>query len=227
MHYTQDYSFDYGSVHFTGMESYINYDGYMFDVYGNESFIPSQLQWLENDLQNAAESEARVIFYHKDFANQIDLENMNIDMALYGHIHSNSGNINSPPYNLATAAVCDKTRAFRVIHVNSAVLQPNQTVYAGSSGENFTVDYLPENTGFHDSVTAIISNQYNLDFYHGLLKFVMPKGEINYTVQNGNLLQTDLSGDFAICYVNVSIPANQNISVSVVANSSLGFEQDN
>jgi len=39
-------------------------------------------------------------------------------MALWGHIHSNSGDINTHPYNLATAAVCDGKRAYRIIKVN-------------------------------------------------------------------------------------------------------------
>ncbi len=222
-YYTQDYSFDYGSVHFTGLEAYVNYDGYLYNIYGEESFIQSQLQWLENDLINASSSDARVVFYHMDFADQLNLGSLNIDMTLWGHIHRNSGNIYTTPWNLATAAVCDGNRAFRIINVNNGVLQPNETNYAGYSGENLSIDYFPSNSGTADSVIAIIQNQYDLDFHNGLIKFVMPGGYSEYSIQNGELLQVDASGNAAICYVKVNIPANDDISVTISTTTSSGL----
>ncbi len=223
--YTQDYSFDYGPVHFTGLEAYYNYDGFLYNIYGETSFINSQLQWLENDLLNASGSEARVVFYHYDFAEQIDLENLNIDMALWGHIHDNSGSIYTPPYNLSTSSVCDGKRAFRMINVNDGILQANETSYAGYTGENLSVSYFPSNQGLADSVIATIENQHDLDFQNGLVKFIMPKENPEYFVQNGELLQVDTSGNFAVCYVKVSIPANENIAVSIGANSISGIRE--
>ncbi|MBC8385883.1 MAG: metallophosphoesterase, partial [Candidatus Cloacimonetes bacterium] len=135
-YYTQNYSFDYGPVHFTGLESYLNYDYFMYNIYGYESFTSSQLDWLENDLQNASDSESKVLFYHMDFSDQIDLSELGVDMSLWGHIHSDSGNINSHPYNLATENTCDGDRAYRLIKVSDAELDPQYTSHAGWDGNN-------------------------------------------------------------------------------------------
>ena len=70
-----------------GMESYINYDGFRWNTYGGESFIPTQLQWLNADLDAATQSRLRVMFYHFDFSNDLDLSALGVDMALWGHIH--------------------------------------------------------------------------------------------------------------------------------------------
>ena len=225
-YYTQDYSFDYGSVHFVGMEAYLNYDYYMYDIYGYESFIPSQLVWLEEDLQEAAESEAKVLFYHYDFSEQIDLSDLEVDMALWGHIHSDDGNINSHPYNLATDNVCDGDRAYRLIRVNDSELDPQYTSHAGLNGENLNITFYPSNEGIADSVSAIIENQQNLDFEHAQIKFLMPNGDFDHIVQNGILEQVDPSGEFNVCYVSVNIPANSEINVSIESIPS-GSDDDN
>lgn len=220
LYYTQDYSFDYGAVHFVGMESYVNYDGYLFNIYGDESFIPTQLQWLEDDLLNASENQSSVLFYHYDFSNQINLSELGADMALWGHIHSNSGSISSTPYNLATESVCDENTAYRVINVNDGILTPNYTSYAGFQGGNLSIDYYPSNIGEADSVTAIINNQQYIDFGNGIVKFIMPKGNYNYVVENGTLQQIDSSGNYSVCYVGVNISATSDITVSIKTESS-------
>ncbi|MCK5051410.1 MAG: metallophosphoesterase [Candidatus Cloacimonetes bacterium] len=216
-YYTQNYSFDYGPIHFIGMEAYLNYDSYMFNIYGEESFTDLQMQWLENDLTQASGSESQVIFYHYDFSEQIDLDELEIEMALYGHIHSNSGNINSAPYNLATAATCNGNRAYRVINVNDGTLEPTNTIYAGWDGEDINATFTPENNGATDSLFCYIENSQNLSFTDAKLKFIMPISAEEYLVYNGMITQIDDSGEFAICYVSIDIPANENISVSVVA----------
>ncbi len=219
LYYTQDYSFDYGPVHFVGLESYVNYDGYLFNVYGDESFIPTQLDWLDQDLLNASESQSKVMFYHYDFSNQLNLSQLNVDMALWGHIHNNSGSIYETPYNLGTESVCDENCAYRIINVNDGNLTPNLTSYAGFQGGNLSIDFYPSNLGEADSVTAVINNQQNIDFENGIVKFVMPKGNYNYLVDNGVLQQIDSSGDFSICYVGVNITANSELTISIKAES--------
>jgi len=216
-YYTQDYSFDYGPIHFIGLESYVNYDGYLFNVYGDESFIPTQLEWLDNDLLNASESQSQVLFYHMDFSDQLNLSSLGVEMALWGHIHDNSGSIFTTPYNLSTNSVCDYNSSYRVINVSGGTLTPNYTSNAGPEGENLNIEFFPANTGENDSVTAIIENQQSLDFYNGIVKFVMPKGNYNYVIDNGVLQQIDSTGNFSICYVGVNISANSELTVSVKA----------
>jgi len=220
-YYTQDYSFDYGPVHYIGLESYDNYDGYMYYVYVDESFIPPQFIWLDNDLQNSSGSESRVLFYHFDFADQINLSSLGVDMALWGHIHHNSGSIYSYPYNLATDNTCDEDRSYRIIKVDNGDLQPENTVKAGENGENVDINFFPANNGLYDSVSAVINNDHYLDFENGLVKFIMPKGEFWYSVNNGILKQVDKSGQFAVCYVKVNIPATDVKTVSIKVDTSL------
>ncbi len=215
--YTQDYSFDYGPVHYVGMEAYINYDGYMYDIYGGESFIPSQLEWLENNLADATESESKVLFYHMDFSDQIDLSELNVDMALWGHIHQNSGSIYTHPYNLATNNVCDGERAYRLIRVDGSQLQPENTISSGGNGENLTITFYPSNDGTVDSVLAVIDNQQNLDFENARIKFIMPAGDYEYIIQNGILEQVDQTDFNNVCYVSVDLPANSTINVSIAS----------
>ncbi len=216
-YYTQNYSFDYGPVHFIGMEAYLNYDGYMQYIYGDESFTALQMQWLDDNLQASSGSESRVLFYHYDFSEQIDLSNLDVDMALWGHIHSNSGEINVYPYNLATDNVCDEDRAYRLIRVNDGILEPTNTMYADWNGEMLQISFTPSNNGQADSVSAYIENQQDQAFENAQIKFIMPGNCSDYEVTNGNLEQVEDSGEFDICYVSVNIPANSNIDVSIVA----------
>ncbi len=198
----------------------------MSTIYGNTSFIQTQIDWLTDNLLSAPPNNKKVLFYHKDFDDQINLSAMDIDMALYGHIHSNSGNINQHPYNLSTDNICDGSRTYRVIRVNNENLQPYSSVSAGSSGENLEIEYFPSNNGFADSVAAQITNNHDIEFEHAQVKFMMPKGNYNYEVINGDLLQVDNSGNFAICYVNANVPANDNITVIIKANITLDLIVD-
>lgn len=51
-YYTQNFSFDYGPIHFTGLEAYDNYDNFMYSTYGSTSFTDGQMEWLANDFKS-------------------------------------------------------------------------------------------------------------------------------------------------------------------------------
>ncbi len=221
--YSQNYSFDYGNVHFVGMESYVNYDSWLYNIYGDRSFIPTQLEWLENDLSNAPQNNSKVLFYHMDFNDQINLNSLDLDMALYGHIHSNDGNIYSQPSNLATDNVSDGQRAYRVIKVDNGNLQPQYTSYAGDNGEHLEISFSPSNNGVADSVVAEITNLQPIEFNHAKIKFNMPIGDFGYDVQNGMLDQVDKNGDFAVCHVNTVIPSFGNKTVTIKVDTTINI----
>ncbi|ALO15004.1 flagellar basal body rod modification protein [Salinivirga cyanobacteriivorans] len=212
-YYTHDYSFDYGNVHFTGLESSDNYDGYMYEVYGEKGFIPSQLTWLSSDLA-AAGNKTKVLFYHYDFNDDIDLTSLGADMALWGHTHSDTDDY-THPYNIGTDNICDETSAYRVIRVSDGTLTPESTVYARDFGDNqsLEVTFSAENNGLYDSLGATITNNHNQNFTHAQLKFVMPEG--NYTVTNGTLQQIIPFEGKNICYVEVALEANSTVDVTV------------
>lgn len=224
--YTQNYSFNYNGIQYIGMEAYINYDDYMYNIYGDLSFTSSQMDWLDNELNATAAAEGRVIFYHNDFSQQIYLQNLGVDMALYGHIHSDNGDINSYPYNLATNAVCDGQRAYRIINVADNILTPQATIAAGANGEKLSIEYSPANDGVADSLSALIVNQHNMTFPDARIKFLMPSGEYTYWVENGELLQVEQGLNYNTIYVSVDIPANYNIQVDIRAENNNDFEEN-
>ena len=212
---TQNYSFDYGPVHFAALEAYVSYDSWRPEIYGEESFIPEQLQWLSDDLASASASTSQVAFYHLDFADQIDLNSLGLEMALSGHTHSDYGSITSPPYDLRTNNVCDGERSYRLIRVSNGVLYPQATLSAGTSGENLVVEYSPANDGTHERVSAEVINNQPQRFDHAQLRFLMPQPAGSYQVTGGTLQQIDASDSVVVCYVTVDIQASATQTVTV------------
>jgi len=187
---------------------------FMYNIYGDKSFTNDQLAYLNSVLNNIPANEKKILFYHYDFSNQLNLSTLGIDLALWGHIHHDSVNVNS----YATAAVCDGKRAYRIIKVNSNELHPQNTIYAGDSGENLQITYSPTNDGTADSITATITNSHSISLENCLLKFKMPINSI-YHVTNGNLIQTVKSDTYNTCFVTTNLPASQTISVSIKTNN--------
>jgi len=214
--YTQDYSFDYGTVHFTCLESYDNYDNFRPEIYGETSFISSQLQWLAADLAQASGATARVLLHHYDFAGQLNLAQLGVDLALWGHIHSDRGNIFQQPGDLATNNVGNGERAYRLVRVTNGEVYPQYTLTAGSSGERLRVVWSPANDGTQETVSAEITNQQSQRFQNGLLKFRMPPGPGSYQVTGGSLAQIADSADVALCHVNVDILPSVTQTVTLV-----------
>ena len=213
-YYTQDYSFDYGPVHFVGLEAYLNYDMWRSNIYGGQSFTSAQMTWLSNDLAAASGSTERVLFYHSDYSNQINQTALDVGLALSGHTHSNTED-NTYPFKIVTNNACGGERSYRLVRVSNGVVQPTSTISAGSSGTNLNVTFSPANDGTHYSVTGNITNNINQRFEHAVLRFVMPDEPGDITVMGGTLTQVDRSGTYALCYVGVDILASSSRSVSV------------
>jgi hypothetical protein len=215
--HTQNYSFDYGPVHYAGLEAYDNYDGWRYATYGGTSFTAVQMQWLAEDLAAASGSAARVLFYHYDFARQLNLSNLGVDMGLWGHIHRDQGNTSSRPFNLATNNLCDGERSYRLVRVSGGNLTPTQTLSAGYSGANLRVEFEPPNDGKHYTTTAYITNNQNQRFEHALLRFNMPAVCESLTVTGGSLVSIEDLGSSAIYCVGVDIlPAgSQQVTIEL------------
>lgn len=222
--HTQNYSFDYGPVHYIGMEAYDNYDMWWSSIYGSESFTSGQLSWLNNDLATT-NSSAQVMFFHYDFQQQLNLNTLGVEMALYGHIHRDDGSIYSQPYNLATDNTCDGARSYRLIRVSGSTLTPIASLSAGSGGQNLTVAYAPSNNGTSNSVTATLDNNQSQRFEHALVKFEMPSGNM-FEVTGGDIELIDNTGLNTIVHVGVNLQANslQTVTCSL---SVTGVEMPN
>lgn len=214
--YTQDYSFVYGDLHYIGLEAYDNYDNWRAQIYGGQSFILSQIQWLNTQMQLHPD-KTRVLFYHYDFSSQLNLSTLGADMGLWGHIHSNSGSTGTYPYSLATRSTCDGNRAYRVVRVNGTQLQPLSTIYAGNSGANISVTFQPSNNAVADSVRAVFINNQSQSFEHSLLRFNMPPSAYDYVAYNGSITQVDRSPQRNVVYVTVNLTAGSTKYVSVAS----------
>lgn len=212
---TQDLSFDYGPVHYVGLEAYLNYDNWRSQYYGAQSFVPAQLLWLGADLAAAAGSTSRVLFYHNDFGGQLNLRNLGVQMALWGHIHHDSGSLTATPYNLATGTTSGGARTYRVVRVSNGVVTPLAGVSAGASGEKLRAVFSPANDGTHASMAALVTNGLPIRFQNARLRFLLPRLTRDIQVSGGILLQIDDSGPALVCYVEVDLPPNSMQAVGV------------
>lgn len=208
---TQNYSFDYGPVHFVGLEAYDNYDSWRYATYGAESFTSGQMTWLSQDLA-ASTANYNVLFHHYDFDGELNLNSLGIDLALWGHIHRDVDDA-TPPYDISTDNAGGSNRPFRLVRFFSGEFDPRPTLDAYDGGELYDT-YAPANDGTHDLVTAQVHNSYAERFQFGRIKVNMPSAA-GYLVTGGVLAQVDDSGPVAVCYVDVDIPANGIATVTV------------
>jgi len=215
--YTQDYSFDYRDLHFIGLEAYDNYDSWRYSIYGPESFTDLQVDWLEDDIAAAAAASRVVLFHHYDFNNSLNLSSMGIDMALYGHSHSDSDD-NSYPMNVRTDNAGGPNRPFRVVKFNGSTISARPTLSAEDE-TMLEVVYTPGNDGSVPDVNAMVYNGHPESFPRGLLRVNMPGGAASYTATGGTLTQVDDTGDHAVCYIEMNIPANGFVAVNVNADT--------
>ncbi len=212
--YTQNYSFNYGGAHFVGLEAYNNYDRWRRSTYGDDSFTTRQLMWLSADLAAVPPSEPVVAFYQMDFQNQLNLNSLGIDCALWGHVHHTSGSTTIAPYDLSTDNVCDGGRAMRVVRIEGGTtVVPSEPISAGSTGSALRLSYEHANDGSREDNAASIVNNQSENFERALIKFRMDPGSAPYEVDNGELFQTVVDGGVATCYVRVASPSH---SVTVV-----------
>lgn len=217
--YTQNYSFDYGPVHFVGLEAYDNYDSWRYGTYGAESFTSRQITWLQADLA-AAGASYNVLFHHYDFDNELNLSSLGLDMSLWGHIHRDTDD-NTPPHDISTDNASGTNRPWRLVRFVSGEFNPRPTLDAYDGNELYAT-YAPANDGTHDLVTAQVFNSYGERFEYGQLRIRMPAGAAGYIVSGGTLAQVDDTGATALCYVNVDIPANGQATVIVEVDDAAG-----
>jgi len=221
--HTQNYSFDYGGVHFIGIEAYNNYDRWRRPTYGTDSFTDSQLDWLVDDIGTVSPATPVVAFYHKDFQDQLNLGSLGIDGSLWGHVHYTDGNINAHPFDLSTETVCDGERAMRLVRVSGSSVIPSEPIDAGSNGGKLTLSFDAANDGTQSEITATVDNNQSEDFEHGLIRFLVDAEHAPYQVDNGELLQTVVDGGVATCYVRVTMPSHSNTYVTISPDESSGI----
>jgi hypothetical protein len=213
---TQDYSFDFGGVHFVGLETYDNYDRWREEIYGAYSMTDDQYDWLLADLSAAGTATPTVLFYHYDFGDQIDLGALGAECALWGHIHWSSGSITNPPYNISTGTVCDGRRLMRLLRFSNGAVIPSNTISAGAQGLLLTTTFDGPNDGTMSGLTAEVSNGTSERFEHAAVRFELAAEGAPYAAEGGTLVQTVLDGSSARCLITLDVPAHGSATCSVV-----------
>jgi hypothetical protein len=206
---TQDYVFRYGKHSFIGLESYVNYDRWREDIYGYQGFINSQLQWLDGTLQEHGDAAMKVLFYHYDFEEQLDLQQLGVDAAFWGHRHYNIGNVNVHPLDLGTAAVCDGGRWYRIVKVENNSITRTWSIQAGDNGEIISENYSP------DGLSVTLNNQSVMDFEDCLVTFTLEEGYVLDSLENAGLYQIDSLSTPKIVYALTDLPAQSSVEVSM------------
>jgi hypothetical protein len=209
---TQNYDFDLGLVHYVGLEAYVNYDGWRSSTYRDRSFIPEQLTWLSDNLTQVPPGRAKVLFYHYDFLEQIDVAALGVDMALWGHWHSvPEGNWQTPPFNLGLQSVCDDKRTFRLVRVSGQPLAPRPMLTSGFATDNLTLTYSTQG----GEITGTIVNLLTEPFEQAEIRFRVPDDGMDYEVTGGTLLRVIPDGEERVFYVRVPVPGPGTVSATL------------
>lgn len=211
---TQDFFFDYGPLRVVGLESWINYEGWLPAVYGGESFRTQQLDWLQQTLAQAGPEQRRVLIYHEDFSDQLDLPALDVELALHGHIHSDNGSLNGPPWSLATDQCTDGGCSFRLIRVTPAGLQPQATQHA-CDGDPLRVFWNGPNDGSRDSLTATVVNDYPLAFPEARVEARLSPEVGDVAIAGGELRQLIRTPLCTLVEIGIDLDAEASLVVTV------------
>jgi predicted phosphodiesterase len=214
---TQNYTFNYGDVHFIGLEAYDNYDEWRYELYGETSFISSQLQWLSEDLTEHASSPLKILFYHYDFKHELNLSTLGVDAAFWGHIHGNTED-STLPYSVSTGATCDGARWYRLITVSNNVITSMKTFQAGSNGE------LISKTVSSNKLSITLTNNSNTTFHDCLVTFPLEEGKQVESISNAVLMQIDTLSTPKIVYANLDLLANSSVTATMAVEDTVVTE---
>ncbi len=224
---TQDYSFDYGNLHLVAPMTWVNYINFQYWTYGYHSMIPSQIDWLHQDLSSLEGNPFVVMFYHYDFGWYDDQPQMpqffnqyGVDLALWGHTHHEAEYQDGPTLSLNTAAAQSASGGFRLLKFQDGQLTGHPHLW---NGNDISLDFSGPNDGTSTFNTATIANSHNVSFEHALVRFQMPSGE--YPVQGGQILQTIDLGNLKVYEVEVQVPANGQAEVTIGTPVPVGGQQ--
>jgi predicted phosphodiesterase len=215
---TQDYSFDYGDIHFVAPMTWVNYVYFQYWLYGYHSMISSQLNWLHQDLSGLKGDPFIVMFYHYDFGWYDDAPQMpeffneyNVNLALWGHTHQAAQYQDGPTLSLNTAASYTSSGGFRLLKFRDGQLVEYPHLW---NQNDITLNYLLPNDGSSSINTATIVNTHHEDFEYALVRFRVPSG-MAYHVSGGEILQTIDAPGSTVYEVQTEVPANGQVTVSI------------
>jgi hypothetical protein len=241
--HSQNYAFDYGTLHVVGLETYVNYSPWGYDnfrnaLYGVQSLSTEQVSWLSSHLAAVPPGRQKLLFYHYDFGgtsagntpnpafSQINPAALGVDGAVWGHNHGVAeGNRTAKPFNLGLQAVIDGRRTFRLFRVSNGVITPGPMHHAGGTAsaptDSLTLAWNAANDGTQSSLTATMTNRYGEPWEHARLVFHMQPGLGVYTAANGTIAQQFDHDGMHDVEVDFVAPASGTIQVSVVGSGTI------
>lgn len=229
--HSQNYSFDYDSLHVVALEAYLNYDSWGSAIWGQGSFTAEQLNWLQSDLA-AAGSRHKLLMYHFDFdqgANtgstsgpwQLDIASLGVDGAIWGHYHTVPENSKTPftahPFDLGLQSVINNSfggRAFRIFRVHSGHISPGQMHWSGTTLDSLSETWAHPNDGSQANNSVTLTNLFGESWEHSRLRFVL-QDQAGFTATNGTVSEVIHSAGTAFVYVDCTIPATAHLVVTV------------
>jgi predicted phosphodiesterase len=204
--YTPDFSFDYGDCHFTLPAAYRNYSYFIYEVYNWQSFMASQMSWINADLTAASGATMKAMAYHSDFQGQLPsiFSTYGVDVAMWGHNHTNSDGYVGSTLSLGTGRSYDVGGPgnIRLVRVTSNAVSTYPLVY---NFQNITLNYQNPNDGTSSTNTATINSTHIEGFDNTLVKLLVPDYGGGYTVTGGTVFQVIDAGTFLVHYVNTSV----------------------
>jgi hypothetical protein len=239
--HSQNYGFDYGTLHCVGLETYINnglYDGFRIAQYGAQSFSPEQMSWLSAHLAALPPGRQKLLFYHYDFGgtlgngspganfSQINPTTLGVDGAIWGHNHGVAeGNRAAKPFNLGLQAVIDGRRTFRIFRVSNGVITPGPMHHSGGTAsvplDSLSMSWNAANNGTASSITTTVINRFPEAWDHARIVFHMQPGFAVYTPTNGTIArQFDHDGMHDV-EVDCTLPSNGTIQVAVTGSGTI------
>lgn len=215
---TQDYFFDFGGIRFIGLESYDNYDRWLMQIYGEDSFRRQQLEFLRDAIDGAPEGARRVLFYHYDFSGQVTNPGAwGVDMILYGHIHRDDGSIHDPIPVLATRSCCDGNRSYRIVAVKEGNPSARTTVGAGRSGQNLAVRYDRPNDGRAHENAATLTNRFSMPLPHAEITFLAAPEGAPYDARGGEVARVFDADTAMVVVVRAPVRGSDSVTVEILS----------
>ena len=230
--HSQNYSFDYDSLHVVALEAYLNYDSWGSAIWGGGSFTTEQLNWLQSDLL-AAGSKHKLLMYHFDFdqgANtgstagpwQLNIASLGVDGAIWGHYHTvpeNSKTLRTAhPFDLGLQSVISNSfggRTFRIFRVHNGQITPGPMHHSGTTQDSLSIGWSGPNDGSQTALTANMLNLFGESWDHARLRFVLADQGASYTATGGTIAQVIRTGGLAYVYVDFVIPPTAHYTVAV------------
>ena len=213
-----NYCFNYGNIAFVTYEAFRYYDDFPPGP-SRMSLSESQRTWLKRKLEKAEDAEARVLFHHYDYGDELQpiFDQYDVTVALGGHTSGLTEEFvgTTPTLSILEKPVFDGGH-FRLLEFSdgSLVRRPYFNHDGVAGGKPIDISMTRANDGTHDENDAVLTNRTDHGFADLRVQFLMRPG--HYDVTNAaSVKQTDATRAPVLCDVRLDLPARQSRTVHI------------